>query len=144
MTPTPFPALRLSMGVGAAYDLLTGATIALLLEPLSRVLPIPFPAEPLYARLCGVLICGLGLFYLFAFLAIDRFLRNVAGAIAVRTAGGLFLIGYVTGVGGPGFLAVFGGIDLAFALWHLALLRLEARLPFWPLLVRGDSAGGAR
>lgn len=133
--------LRLSMGVGAVYDAALGLAIVLALEPLSRVLPIPFPAEPFYARMQGVLLLGLALFYAFAALDLERNLRIAAGAVAVRSVGGAYLLGYAaTGAIAPCFL-LFGAADLAFAVWHLAMMR-RAGVRFWPLLLRGE-AGAA-
>jgi hypothetical protein len=137
----PCHALRASIGIGAAYDLVAGVSIAVALEPLSRLLPIPYPLEPFYARLCGVLLAGLGVLYSLAYFDIEQHLRIVAAAVLVRTAGGLFLAGYVLWPGAPWFFLVFGGIDLAFAAWHLVLLHTEARTPFWPLLFRGRLGG---
>lgn len=126
------------MRAGAAYDLAVGLVIVTALEPLSRLLPIPFPTEPFYARMQGVLLIGLGTFYAFAAHDLDRNLRNVAGAIAIRTLGGLYLVGYVlTGTIAP-FFSFFGAVDLAFGAWHLVLLRKERKASFWPLLLRGE------
>lgn len=127
------------MRVGAAYDFAVGLSIVAALEQLSRVLPIPFPSEPFYARMQGVLLMGLGVFYAFAAHDLERNLRNVAGAIAVRTAGGLYLGIYaLTGAIAPFFLA-FAAADLAFAAWHAWLLRAERSARFLPLLLRGEA-----
>ncbi len=126
------------MAVGAAYDLVLGAAVVTALEPLSRILPIPFPGEPFYARTQGVLLIGLGIFYAFAAHDLERSLRNVAGAIAARTMGGVYLIGYAWLEDVSWFFAVFGAADLLFAIWHWVLLRVEIKTGFWELLLFGE------
>lgn len=131
--------LRTSMVVGATYDLLVGATIVVALEPLSKLLPIPFPTEPFYARMQGVLLIGLGVFYAFAAHDLERNLRNVAGAIVIRLLGGAYLHASVVCADVAPFFHVFAAVDVALGLVHLWLLRTERRARFWPLLLRGEA-----
>lgn len=129
--------LQRSMQVGAVYDIVVGLTIVTALEPLSRVLPIPFPSEPFYARMQGILLIGLGVLYALPALDLERNLRVVAGAIFVRAVGGGYLLGYTaTGTIAP-FFYVFALADLAFAIWHWILLRKERGIGFTRLLLRG-------
>jgi len=129
--------LRFSMTCGAAYDLAVGAAIALALRGLAAVLPIPYPQEPFYARMLGVLLVALGVFYAFAAHDLERNLRIVAGAIVARVVGGLYLVACAASGEIAPFFHVFGGVDLAFGIWHLVLLRSERRTAFLPLLLHG-------
>lgn len=137
---TTSPRLRASMIVGATYDLLVGLTIVAALRPLSQITPIPFPDEPFYARMQGVLLIGLGVFYAFAAHDLERNLRNVAGAILIRLIGGGYLIAYTALGDISWFFYLFGVGDLLFGLWHLALLRRERGIQFLPLLRSGVEA----
>lgn len=129
--------LRVTMWIGGVYDAVLGLSVILALEPLSRILPVPFPAEPFYARMQGVVLCGLAAFYLFAAHDLEKNLRNVAGAIFIRGAGGLYLAGYAaTGKIAP-FFHVFAWVDVGFAALHLWFLRSERGVKFWPLFLRG-------
>jgi hypothetical protein len=129
--------LRISMIAGASYDVMVGLVLVVALEPLSRLLPIPFPAEPFYARMLGVLLAGLGVFYAFAAHDLERNLRCVAGAILIRLAGGGYLVAYAALSDIAPFFYVFGAADLAFGAWHLMLLHRERRIGWLPLLLRG-------
>jgi hypothetical protein len=133
------PWLRRSMIAGATYDFALGLAILCALELQALLLPIPLPSEPFYARTQGALLLGLGTFYAFAAHDLERNLRNVAGAITARAAGGLYICAYplCDASVSPWFL-LFGGIDLAWAALHLFLLRRENIARFWPLLLRGD------
>lgn len=131
--------LKRSMAVGAVYDIVVGLTIVTALEPLSRVLPIPFPSEPFYARMQGILLIGLGVLYALPAVDLKRNLRVVAGAIFVRAVGGGYLLCYTaTGTIAPFFYA-FALADLSFAIWHSVLLRKEHGIGFARLLLRGDA-----
>ena len=126
------------MAVGAVYDALLGLGIVLFLHRLSQLLSIPYPGEPIYARMTGVLLIGLAIFYGFAAHQVDRSLRNVAGAILIRALGGFYLIAYTLMGGVPKIFFLFGLVDLIFATWHWTLLRGRAR--FWKLLLSGDDS----
>ncbi|MFN0207359.1 MAG: hypothetical protein ACKVS6_13725 [Planctomycetota bacterium] len=120
--------LRLALLVGAIYDIAVGLSIAVALQLLSPILQIPYPAEPIYARLCGVLMMGLGLLYGAAALTIPYSMTSVFVAIWIRTAGGIFLLVapfFDTNV--SRFMAVFGAIDLFFAIWTFVALRIAKR-----------------
>lgn len=117
--------LRLSLLVGAIYDIAAGLSIAVALQLLSQILPIPYPHEPIYARLCGVLMMGLGALYGAAALTIPYSMTSVFVAIAIRTVGGIFLLVapfFDTTI--SRFMAVFGAIDLFFAIWTFVALRV--------------------
>lgn len=118
------------MLAGATYDLVVGLVIAVALQWLSRWIPVPYPAEPLYARLCGILLMGLGALYGAAALTIPYSINSVCVAIGIRTVGGVFLLVmpfFDTTV--SRFMAVFGAIDLFFAIWTFVALRIaQARL----------------
>lgn len=130
--------LATSMAVGSLYDAALGLSIVLALEPLSKVLPIPFPSEPFYARMQGVLLIGLAVFYALPALDLERHLRVVAGAIVLRLLGGAYVIGYaLTGEIAP-FFYVFGVADLAFGFWHAWLLRKERGIGFIATLLGRD------
>ncbi|MBK9384894.1 MAG: hypothetical protein IPN34_08775 [Planctomycetes bacterium] len=138
-SPGTAPLLRRSMIAGAIYDFALGLSILGALELLALVLPIPFPAEPFYARTQGALLLGLGTFYAFAAHDLQRNLRNVAGAIVARTAGGLYISIYpLCDPSVSPFFLLFGGLDLLWAALHLYLLRRERVARFWPLLWRGE------
>lgn len=111
--------------MGATYDLLVGLAIAAALNWLPRFLPIPFPAEPIYARLCGVLLMGLGGMYAAAALAVPYSMGSVTVAIAIRTVGGLFLLfAPFLDSSISRFMAVFGAVDLFFGIWTYIALRV--------------------
>jgi hypothetical protein len=119
--------LSRSMAAGSLYDGVLGLSILLALEPLSRILPIPFPSEPFYARMHGIFLLGLCLVYALPAIDLERHLRLVAVAILIRLGGGLYVIGYAaTGEIAP-FFHLFGAIDVVFGLWHLGLLHTERR-----------------
>lgn len=120
--------LRTSLLAGAAYDLAVGLSIVAALRPLSTVLPIPYPAEPIYARLCGVLLAGLGALYGATALALPHSALAARVAMLIRLGGGAFLVAApLVDAGVPPFLAVFGAVDLAFAVWLAIALRIAAR-----------------
>ena len=121
-------ALRAALLVGAAYDFVVGLLIAAALQLLSTILPIPFPTEPIYARLCGVLLMGLGAFYATTALTLPQSKLSVLAAIGIRTVGGGFLtLAPLVDRGIAPFLAVFGAVDLVFALWFWIALRAASR-----------------
>lgn len=126
---------------GSIYDFVLGLSILCALEFLGRILPIPFPSEPFYARTQGVLLLGLGTFYAFAALDLAQNIRNVAGAIVARTVGGMYVATYpLFDAQVSSFFIVFGVLDLAWAALHLYLLHREGVARFWPLLLRGESS----
>ncbi len=126
------------MAAGAVYDIVLGLSIAFCLRPLSQVLPIPFPDQPFYARVVGILLIGLGCFYSFAAFDLRANIRNVAGAIFIRTLGGFYLATYaLMDESVSWFFVLFGATDLAWALVHYVLLRTETRHAFVRLLVHG-------
>lgn len=135
---TTSPRLRASMIVGATYDILVGLIIVAALRPLSTITPIPFPDEPFYARMQGVLLIGLGIFYAFAAHDLERNLRNVAGAIAIRLIGGGYLFAYTALGDISWFFYLFGISDVLFGAWHYVLLRKERGIRLLPLLTRGE------
>lgn len=117
--------LRAALFAGAIYDILVGLAIVFALRGLSQILPIPFPAEPLYARLCGVLLAGLGALYGAAAVTIPFSMASIYVAIAIRAAGGLFLLivpFFDESI--ARFFAVFGAVDLFFGLWTYIALRI--------------------
>ena len=137
------PRLRVSMQVGALYDLLLGLSIVMILEPLSTILPIPYPAEPFYARVVGVLLVALAGFYAMTAAELDRHIRNVGAAVFARTFGGLYLLIYATlDASVSWFFIVFGTLDLIFALWHTILLHKEAGIPLLTLIWHGERRPG--
>jgi len=112
--------LRTALLVGGAYDLVVGLAIVLALRFLSQILPIPFPTEPIYARLCGVLLLGLAGFYTTTALTLPNSLPSVIAALGIRTLGGLYLAATpMLHPEAPPFLAMFGVVDLFFAGWLL-------------------------
>lgn len=129
------PNLRRSMAAGAIYDLGLGLSIVVALEFLSSILPIPFPSEPFYARVVGVLLIGLGVFYGIAALDLRGHVRNVGGAVLVRTFGGTYLIAYAALDASVSWcFLVFGIVDLMWALLHVVLLHHETNLTLRDLL----------
>ncbi len=121
--------LGFSMLVGAIYDALLGLSIVFALRPLSHVLPIPFPSEPFYARMQGIFLIGLSVFYALPALDLERHLRVVGGAIFLRLLGGAYVIGSAAlGEVAP-FFYLFGAVDVAFGLWHFVLLPRKTRTP---------------
>lgn len=121
-------ALRLALFAGAIYDIVAGLSIAIAIRPLSQILPIPLPAEPIYARLCGVLLTGLGTLYAAAALSIPYSMGSVKVAVGIRASGGVFLLFapfFDSAI--PRFLAVFGAIDLFFGIWTFVALRIGTR-----------------
>ncbi len=116
--------LRTALLAGAAYDLAVGLAILVGLRWLAEILPIPFPQEPVYARLCGVLLIGLAGFYTTTALTLPGSMPSVVAALAIRLLGGIYLLLVPwTEPEAPRFLAVFGAIDLLFGLWILLTFR---------------------
>jgi hypothetical protein len=127
------------MKLGALYDIVLGLLILAALQLLAGILPIPMPHQPFYARMAGLLLIGLGGFYALAGLDIERHLRLVPVAISVRAVGGAYIALYPLLDGSVSwFFIVFGALDIGWAAVHLALLRAERGIGFWPLLIRGE------
>lgn len=115
------------MGLGAAYDAVFAAAILVALRPAAALLRLEVPAEPLYLRLCAVLLFMLAAMYTAA--ARDP-VRHVA---VVQVAGWGRIAGFVlltaTGVlDRVATYVVLGVADLAFGVAHLALLTRARRL----------------
>jgi hypothetical protein len=121
-------ALRVALFVGSFYDFVLGLAITVGLQWLALLVPIPYPADPVYARLCGVLLMGLAVFNAAAGITLPSSIPSVHASIAIRTAGALFLLAApVFDKGVAPFLAIFGALDGVFALWTLGTLRRALR-----------------
>lgn len=115
------------MGLGAAYDAVFAAAILFALRPAASLLRLDVPDEPVYLRLCAVLLFMLAAMYAAA--ARDP-VRHV---VVVQVAGWGRIAGFVlltwTGArrGVPTYV-LLGLADLAFGVVHLALLARARRL----------------
>lgn len=120
--------LRTALCVGALYDLVLGFSIVVGLQWLALLLPVPYPADPVYARLCGVLLIGLGSFQGAAGITLPSSIPSVHVTIAIRLFGALFLLAApVVDRSVAPFLAIFGAVDGIFGLWVLGTLRRALR-----------------
>ncbi|MBI1851842.1 MAG: hypothetical protein HYR85_16005 [Planctomycetes bacterium] len=129
--------LRLSMRVGAIYDVVLAIVMLTALPLLSRLLAIPMPADPLFVRFNALLLVGVALFYWLGASA-PSCLRFAAGTIAFRAGGGIFVALQVPLAHAPLAFLLVGAADLAFATWTWAELRFRVHVRFWPLLLSGD------
>lgn len=116
--------LRLSLLVGALYDLALAAHLVLAPEVAERLLRVPRPGEDFYLWLLAVLLAMLAAFYLLAAFDPISYRGNVMVAIAGRGAAGLVLALAARKAGLAGLYVLAAG-DLAFAAAHGLL--------WWPI-----------
>lgn len=118
--------LRLSLVLGALWDLAFAAAMLLAPELPARLLrlPLPGPGAEFYLAVLAVLLAMLAALYLIAAHDPRRYSGVVAVTVAGRTAGGVVLV-----------LAASGGADLG-GLYPLAaadlFFGLSAGLCWWP------------
>lgn len=111
--------LRLSLIVGALYDLAAAAAMVAAPRWLSREFGLPLPGEVFYLWLPAILLAMLAALYLLAARDPRRYSGVIAVAIVGRTAGALAfaLLAQAGGLGGLYPLAVGDGL---FAVVHAA------------------------
>lgn len=112
--------LRLSLVIGAFYDLAFALLMVAAPGVPSRLLDLPLPGEAFYLWILATLLTMLAVLYLIAARDTRRYSGIVAVAIGGRLAGGLvfLLAAFLHGLGG---LYPLAAADLAFGLAHAAL-----------------------
>jgi hypothetical protein len=112
--------LRLSLFLGALYDLAFALLMVAAPGVPSRLLDLPLPGEAFYLWILATLLTMLAALYLIAARDTRRYSGIVAVAIGGRLAGGLvFLLAAL--LHGHGGLYPLAAADLAFGLIHAAL-----------------------
>ena len=125
-TGTSIAVVRCTMLAGAIYDALFAVPILVAPAWLSGLIAVSVPQEEIYLRFIGVFLLGLALFYLLPVIHAGRYLGNVAAAVAVRTAGGAFMLVAVLGFAQPRPFILLAAGDLFFAVLHyLSLVPLS-------------------
>jgi len=119
--------LRVSLFVGALYDLTLSA--ALLLEPghLLAWLAVPPPAEAFYLSLIAVFLGGLGACVLLAASDIRRYFDLVAILVAVRLGACGALAWFAWREPRLAGLLVLAAVDAGLALFHAGPWRILRR-----------------
>ena len=130
-----FRILRMTMLVGAIYDLVFGVPILLFPARLAPLINLAMPKEEIYLRLCGVFLIMVAFFYYLAFRDLERYLGNVAVAIVGRGLGAFFFFIFYFFLHYPKTFFLLGLVDLTFAVIHFLFLREEGRSLFIPLLL---------
>ncbi len=107
--------LRLTLVVGALYDLAFAAVMAFAPEIPARILALPTPGEDFYLWLMAVFLCMLAAFYFLAAYDPVSYRGNIAVGILGRLAGGsVFLLARVGRPDLDGLFLIAAG-DLIFA-----------------------------
>ena len=112
-----FRALRISLTVGAVYDILLAAAMAFAPALLGSVLGVPTPSTP-YGWVLAVVLTMLGAFYALAAYDPVAYRGNVLVAIAGRAAAGAVLLATAATYDDLGGFALPGLVDLLFAVVH--------------------------
>lgn len=111
--------LRLSLVLGAAYDLVLAAGMAFTPDLVARLLRVPPPGAAFYLWLFAFFLATLAAFYLLAAYDPASYRGNILVAIAARTAAAALLAAAAFREGLPGLYAAAAG-DLVFAVAHTA------------------------
>lgn len=109
--------LRLSLFVGALYDIALAAQLLFAPEVAEKLLRVPRPGEDFYLWLLAVLLGMLAAFYLLAAFDPISYRGNVVVAIAGRAVAGLVLVQAARKTGFAGLYVLAAG-DLLFAAAH--------------------------
>ena len=117
--------LRISLVVGALYDLGFAARRVLAPQLPARILQLPLPGERFYLSILAVLLTMLALLYLVAAEDPRRYSAVVVVAALGRCAGAVAFGASAFGRPDLGGLWPLAGVDLAFGLVHAFLWRLQ-------------------
>ena len=110
--------LRISLILGALYDVVYALVMVLAPDLPAKWLSLPKPGEDFYLWLMAVFLLMLASFYLFAAYDPKAYRGNVIIAILGRTAGGLVFLLAAWGRPDLSGLYVVAAGDLFFALLH--------------------------
>lgn len=109
----PVRALRISLAVGIAVDLLGAVGMRLMPGEIAGMLGVPAPIDnDFWPRYSAVFLVVVPIFYLIAALNPARYLANAAGAVAARLLGFIF------------YLTMFSRDDTRKAFLFLAIMNL--------------------
>lgn len=109
--------LRLSLVVGAAYDVVLAAGIAFAPDFVARLLRVPLPGAAFYLWLLAFLLVTIAAFYLLAAYDPASYRGNILVAIGARTAAAVLLAAAGRSAGLPGLYVAAAG-DFVFAVAH--------------------------
>ncbi len=109
--------LRISLAVGAVYDLVLAVLLALAPDLLERWFGIPLPGEDFYIWLIALFLFILAAVYALAAYDPASYYGNVLVAIGARFAASLVLVAGAQRGDIPGLYPLAAG-DFAFALVH--------------------------
>lgn len=112
--------LRVSLIVGAVYDVVFAALMVLAPGLPAKLLSLPVPAEAFYLWLLAILLAMLAALYGFAARNPRRYSAVIAVAIVGRTAGGAAFLLAAWGRPELSGLLPLAAADLAFAAAHAA------------------------
>jgi hypothetical protein len=115
------------LAVGAAYDGVFALAILLAPRPAAALLRLPFPADPVFLYLNGVLLAILAGVYAAAARDPRRY-GAVAPVSAVGRVAGFGLFAWAWSGGRPAIFLALGLADLAIGVVTLALWRRAAAL----------------
>lgn len=113
--------LRLSLVIGAFYDLAFALLMVAAPGVPAELLSLPLPGEAFYLWILATLLTMLAILYLIAARDTRRYSGIVAVAIGGRLAGGLVFLAAALLEPGLGGLYLLAAADLAFGLVHAAL-----------------------
>ena len=114
-----FRILRISLYVGAVYDVLLGGAMAFAPQLLATILDVPVPTAP-YGWVLAVVLVMLGGFYALGAYDPVSYRGNIVVAILGRAAAGLVLLGAAMSNDALRGFALPGIVDLSFAVVHAA------------------------
>jgi hypothetical protein len=117
--------LRASLVLGALYDLVFAAAMALAPQLPARMLALPLPGERFYLLVLAVLLAMLAVLYLVAAGDPRRYSAVVVVAALGRSAGAFALALCALERSDLGGLWTLAAIDLAFGLAHGVLWKLQ-------------------
>ncbi len=113
-----------SLLVFGVYLLVLGPTLAIAPNVVARFVGVPETTEP-WLRLVGVLAANIGVYYV---VAARRNLQPViAASVPVRFAVPVWLLLFVLLAGADPAVMIFGGADIAGAVWTVLAIRADRR-----------------
>ncbi len=110
--------LRISLRIGALYDLVFAALLLLAPDVPARLLSVPRPSEDFYLWLIAVMSVMLGMVYLLAAYDPMAYAGNVLVAIGARGALAAALTAAALRGSGLDGLYLLAAVDLSFAAVH--------------------------
>jgi hypothetical protein len=113
-----------SLLVFGVYLLILGPTLAIAPNFVARVVGVPQTTEP-WLRLVGVLVANIGIYYVVA--ARQDLAPVIAASVPVRFALPVWLLLFVLLAGADPAVMIFGGADIAGAVWTVLAIRAGRR-----------------